>query len=87
MSYFTEEMRVTKRNGKTENVSFDKILTRIKKIGNEVGIQLNYSSLAIKVIDQLYDKIETSKIDELTAEQCASLSTQHYDYIKLASRI
>jgi ribonucleoside-diphosphate reductase alpha subunit len=80
-------MRVTKRNGKTENVSFDKILTRIKKIGNEVGIQLNYSSLAIKVIDQLYDKIETSKIDELTAEQCASLSTQHYDYSTLASRI
>jgi len=87
MSYFTEEMRVSKRNGKTENVSFDKILTRIKKIGNEVGIQLNYSSLAIKVIDQLYDKIETSKIDELTAEQCASLSTQHYDYSTLASRI
>ena len=87
MSYFSEEMRVTKRNGKTENVSFDKILTRIKKIGNEVGIQLNYSSLAIKVIDQLYDKIETSKIDELTAEQCASLSTHHYDYSTLASRI
>jgi ribonucleoside-diphosphate reductase alpha subunit len=87
MSYFTEEMRVTKRNGKMENVSFDKILSRIKKIGSEVGIQLNYSSLAIKVIDQLYDKIETSKIDELTAEQCASLSTQHYDYSTLASRI
>ena len=87
MSYFTEEMRVTKRNGKTENVSFDKILSRIKKIGNEVGIQLNYSSLTIKVIDQLYDKIETSKIDELAAEQCASLSTQHYDYSTLASRI
>lgn len=87
MSYFTEEMQVTKRNGKTENISFDKILTRIKKIGYEVGIQLNYSSLAIKVIDQLYDKIETSKIDELTAEQCASLSTTHYDYSTLASRI
>ena len=87
MGYFTEEMRVTKRNGKMENVSFDKILTRIKKIGSEVGIQLNYSSLAIKVIDQLYDKIETSKIDELTAEQCASLSTQHYDYSIIASRI
>ena len=87
MSYFAEEMRVTKRNGKMENVSFDKILSRIKKIGNEVGIQLNYSALTIKVIDQLYDKIETSKIDELTSEQCASLSTQHYDYSTLASRI
>ena len=41
----------------------------------------------MKVIDQLYDKIETAKIDELAAEQCASLSTQHPDYGVLASRI
>ena len=41
----------------------------------------------MKVIDQLYDKIETTKIDELAGEQCASLSTQHPDYGTLASRI
>ena len=87
MSYFSDEMYVTKRNGQLEFVSFDKILSRVKKIGGEVGIHINYSMLAIKVIDQLYDKIETSKIDELTAEQCASLATQHYNYITLASRI
>jgi ribonucleotide reductase alpha subunit len=81
------DMRVTKRNGVLEDIAFDKILNRIKKIGHEVGIQLNYSSLAMKVIDQLYDKIETTKIDELAAEQCASLSTQHPDYGVLASRI
>ena len=81
------EMRVTKRNGQLEDISFDKILNRIKNIGHEVGIQINYSSLAMKVIDQLYDKIETTKIDELAAEQCASLSTQHPDYAVLSSRI
>ena len=81
------EMRVTKRNGKLVDIAFDKILNRIKKIGHEVNIQINYSSLAMKVIDQLYDKIETTKIDELAAEQCASLSTQHYDYGTMASRI
>ena len=81
------EMRVTKRNGQTENILFDKILNRIKKLGNEAGIQINYSLLTIKVIDQLYDKIETTKIDELAAEQCASMSTQHPDYGVLASRI
>lgn len=81
------EMRVTKRNGKLEDIAFDKILNRIKKLGQEVGIQINYSSLAMKVIDQLYDKIETTKIDELAAEQCASLSTQHPDYGTLSSRI
>jgi len=82
-----DEMRVTKRNGELVEIQFDKILNRIKKLGNEAGIQLNYSSLAMKVIDQLYDTIETTKIDELAAEQCASLSTQHIDYGTLASRI
>ena len=41
----------------------------------------------MKVIDQLYDKIPTTKIDELAAEQCASLSTLHPDYGILSSRI
>ena len=81
------EMRVTKRNGELENIFFDKILNRIKKLGNEAGIQINYSLLTMKVIDQLYDKIETSKIDELAAEQCAAMSTQHPDFGILASRI
>jgi ribonucleoside-diphosphate reductase alpha chain len=39
------------------------------------------------VIDQLYDTIPTSKIDELIGEQCASLSSQNPDYGILASRI
>jgi ribonucleoside-diphosphate reductase alpha chain len=83
----TNEMRVTKRDGQLEDIAFDKILARVKKLGQEVNIQINYSSLAMKVIDQLYDKIETAKIDELAAEQCASLSTNHPDYGTLASRI
>ena len=81
------EMKVMKRNGQFENMSFDKILSRIKTLGNEANIQINYSLLSMKVIDQLYDKIETSKIDELTAEQCAAMSTIHPDYGTLASRI
>lgn len=82
-----EEMRVMKRSGVYETVSFDKILKRIKKIGQEVDIKVNYTSLAMKVIDQLYDGISTTKIDELTAEQCASLSSTHPDYNVLAGRI
>ena len=82
-----QEMYVTKRNGQTEIVSFDKILKRIKKVGQEVSLKLNYTSLAMKVIDQLYDKISTTKIDELTAEQCASMSSIHPEYNILAGRI
>ena len=82
-----QEMRVLKRNGKYENVAFDKILKRVKSKGNECKIKLNYTSFVMKVIDQIYDGIPTTKIDELTAEQCASLSVQHPDYNTLASKI
>jgi ribonucleoside-diphosphate reductase alpha chain len=83
----TTEMRVTKRDGELQEVAFDKILERVKKLGQEAGIHINFSSLVMKVIDQLYDKIPTAKIDELAAEQCASLSTNHPDYATLAARI
>lgn len=82
-----EEMHVTKRNGSKEIVSFDKILTRIKNKGQEANIKINYTTLVMKVIDQLYDGISTTKIDELTAEQCASMSSIHPDYNILAGRI
>jgi len=82
-----EEMQVVKRNGSLEPVEFDKILNRIRNLGLETNIHINYQSLVIKVINQLYDKITTTQIDELTAEQCISLSPIHYDYATLASRI
>ena len=81
------EMYVTKRSGTQEIVSFDKILSRIKKLGQEANIKLNYTSLVMKVIDQLYSGISTTKIDELSAEQCASMSSIHPDYNTLAGRI
>src|SRR6056300_1317147 len=90
MSGFDEEedeMYVTKRNGEQEIVSFDKILTRIKRLGQEANIKINYTTLVMKVIDQLYSGISTTKIDELSAEQCASMSTVHPDYNILAGRI
>ena len=82
-----EEMYVTKRDGKREIVSFDKILNRIKKIGQEAHMKLNYTTLVMKVIDQLYDGISTTKIDELSAEQCASMASIHPDYNVLAGSI
>ena len=81
------EINVVKRDGTTEEVSFDKILKRIKKIGTEKQLTINYVPLAIKVIEQMYNGISTSKLDELTADQCASMSTIHYDYSILASRL
>lgn len=82
-----EEMRVTKRNGSIEIVSFDKILTRLRRLGTEASLKINYTTLAMKVIDQLFDKISTTQIDELCADQCASLASTHPDYNSLAGRI
>ena len=82
------DMRVIKRNGEYEIIAFDKILARIRNVGQQAGITaVNYTALAMKVIDQLYDGIPTTKIDELTAEQCATMATQHPDYGTLAGYI
>ena len=82
-----DDMYVIKRDGKKEAISFDKILKRVKMLGEEVGINLNYTSLVIRIIEQLYDGIETKKIDELTAQHCATQITVHPDYGTLASRV
>jgi len=80
-----DEMYVTKRNGNRELMSFDKILTRIKTTGQ--NLKVNHTALALKVINQLFDGISATKIDELSAEQCASMSSIHPDYNVLAGRI
>jgi ribonucleoside-diphosphate reductase alpha chain len=97
------EMRVMKRDGTLETVAFDKILKRIKTLGSihylsnistrepednmQSELKINYTALVMKVIDQLYDKISTTKIDELSAQQCASMGSVHPDYNTLAGRI
>jgi len=83
-----DEMHVLKRNGQLQEVSFDKILHRLKTLGKEADLtHINYSNLCLMVIDQLYNGIDTSKLDELSAEQCANMSTIHSDYSDFASRI
>jgi ribonucleoside-diphosphate reductase alpha subunit len=78
---------VIKRNDKKELLSYDKILERTKKLGDKFNLEIQYSGLVVKIIDQLYDNIKTCKIDELMAEQCASMGSIHYDYSKLAGYI
>jgi ribonucleoside-diphosphate reductase alpha chain len=81
------QMRVTKRNGQLEELSFDKILNRIRTLGNNAGINVNYQELVIKVVDQLYDTIPTTKIDEFVSEHCIFSSSSSFAYGELASRI
>ena len=79
------DLNVIKRNGDTEVLSYDKIAQRIKQLNQGTSIQS--SGLVMKIMDQLHDMIQTSKIDELIAEQCASMGIYHYDYSILAGRM
>ena len=78
-------MQVTKRNGTRESVSFDKVLSRVRKASR--GLEVNPDALAQQVLTQIVDGVKTSELDELTAQLAASLSTLHPDYASLASRI
>ncbi len=78
-------MKVIKRNGSKEDVSFDKVLQRIRKAAR--GLQVNPDALAQQVLTQLIDGVRTSELDELTAQLAASLCTNHPDWGVLAARI
>ena len=79
------DMYVIKRNKNTEILSYKKILERLKKIGQQFKIDINYTILVTKVMDQLHNYIKTSEIDELLCQLCASLGSTDYDYYRLAS--
>ena len=82
------ELRVLKRDNSLQTIAFDKILVRVKQLGEqEPKLDIPYTTLVMKIIDQLYDKIPTREIDELTAQHCAVMSTHHPDYGSLASRV
>ena len=78
-------MQVLKRNGDRENVSFDKVLQRIRKASR--GLTVNPDILSQQVLARIVDGIKTSELDELTAQMAASLCTTHPDWGTLASRI
>lgn len=81
-------MQVIKRSGRKEEVSFDKITARLRKM--TYGLDTNYVNLievSKKVIMGLYDGVTTVELDNLAAETAATMATIHPDYALLAARI
>ena len=78
-------MQVVKRDGRREDVSFDKVLERIRRAAD--GLSVNPTALAQKILGQIYDGVTTTQLDELTSQLAASLATVHPDYGTLAGRI
>ena len=81
-------MQVIKRSGKREEVSFDKITARIKKLCYGLDMRyVDYIEISKKVVLGLYDGVSTTELDNLAAETSATMATIHPDYAILAARI
>ena len=81
-------MQVIKRSGKREDVSFDKITARIKKLCYGLDSEyVDHIEIAKKVIQGLYDGVTTSALDNLAAETAANMASVHPDFARLAARI
>jgi len=81
-------MYVIKRDGRRQEVKFDKVTARIQKLC--YGLDLTHvdpTAVALKVIEGIYDGVTTVELDNLAAEVAAMLTTRHPDYTLLASRI
>ena len=80
-------MYVVKRDGRREQVQFDKITARVKKLCYGLHQKVDPVSVAMRVIEGVYDGVTTSELDNLAAEVAATNAVNHPDYAQLASRI
>ena len=82
-------MRVKKRNGELQEVSFDKVIKRLKHLCEMKPTldTIDVTEIAQKVCARIYDGVSTRELDELAGEQCTQKSVDHLQYSKLASRI
>ena len=81
-------MFITKRDGRTEEVLFDKISARIDKLC--FGLDRNFVDhivIAQKTIQGVYPGVTTTELDQLAAETAAYMAVNHPDYSLLAGRI
>jgi len=81
-------MYVVKRNGKKEDMQFDKITKRVSNLCN--GLDMKYidpAAVTLKVMRGIHPGISTVQLDDLAAETAAFMSTHHFHYSTLAARI
>ncbi|XP_047362155.1 ribonucleoside-diphosphate reductase large subunit-like [Vespa velutina] len=82
------KLHVIKRGGRIEDVHFDKITSRIRKLC--YGLDMEYVdpyAVTIQVINGLYAGISTVELDNLVADTAATMSIKHPDYALLAARV
>ncbi|MDD7884650.1 ribonucleoside-diphosphate reductase subunit alpha [Flavivirga sp. 57AJ16] len=80
-------MYVIKRDGRKEQIMFDKITARVRKLCYGLNELVDPLKVTMRVIEGVYDGVTTSELDNLAAEIAATMTTAHPDYARLAARI
>ena len=85
-------MKVVTRSGQTEDVKFDLITEKIKKLSeyNDIwGKKLDIDPVFISqnICSRIYNGISTTELDEFSANFAATMFKSDPDYLILASRI
>lgn len=82
-------MFIIKRDGRKVDVSFDKIINRIKNLTCKEPKLTNVDPVLIaqKVVSGLYSGVTTVELDNLAGEISVYMSTIHPEYEVLASRL
>lgn len=83
-------MKITKRDGKLEELSLNKIVYRLKKLATDKSLgklsTIDTDLIAQKVISTIYDGVRSTELDEEAARIAISM-TENLEFGKLASRI
>ncbi len=79
-------MLVVKRDASEELVSFDKITARISQLCYGLSA-VDPVLVAQKVVAGIYNRVQTSALDDLAAETAAYMTITHPQYSRLAARI
>lgn len=83
-------MKIQKRNGEFEKLSFDKIITRLKKLANDKNLgklsTIDTDIIAQKVVSSIYDGVKSQELDD-EAARIAITMIENSEYPQLASRI
>lgn len=83
-------MKIQKRDGSLEQLSFDKIIYRLNKLCNDktLGVlsKIDPDVVAQRVVSSIYDGVTSTELDEEAARIAISM-TENLEYGKLASRI
>lgn len=83
---FDENCHVIKRDGQKQEVCFEKIEARIRRLCADLP-HVDVAKMAVKTAAGIFTGVQTTELDQLASETAAYHSTEHPDYDKLAVRL